>query len=709
MRIIALTILCLLAALPLAAQEETLKQRADKLVERIEQRPDKVWDYAFALRNMAQGDNRDTMVAYFEATLEHKSDHVRMAAAQLTLAMGRAELAYEVLGALLESEHSAVVEGAAAMITREMPDDDELVERIRDRWETSDKLATGARVALSEALLTLEGDDLALEQLREFLTSSDHELMGRAALVLSERGHAREVAQRLASLAREPGDIGRLARISGEVNKIDIAIEDHKSGKVKRKDKLIEVEIRAIRKHYADDFFVYNEKQQELSGENLVDNACRGMALATDRYGSYMTRAEIDEMNQDQEGRYVGIGAHVSQGEDGLINIDQPIYEGPAYAVGVRTGDKLVGILGPDGTRIDLTKVKLDEGVRYVRGPEGSTAVIFVKRRGVEGELKFEIPRRMVKVDTALEEMLPGDVGYVRLTRFGANSDVDMKESLESLRRRGMKYLILDLRGNGGGQLSTVVAIADMLLPKGKVISSTGGRWGDWKGKQRPFTSEGGDFTEIPLVCLIDGESASGSEMLSGALKDNNRAVLIGRPSFGKGIGQSFFSVDESGNTRILKCTVFSYYLPSGVSIDRYEGEGGVTPHILTKPDLLEPWQVYAIDKLRKSKRLVDYLDEHYRGEKKASMMRLASFDALDVTAWPEFDKFYGSLNTRLAKDDVRRELRFALRTRVQDDRGAEFTQNYQEDPTLLRGVDELLKKAGKDARQIAEYKAVMK
>src|SRR5690606_5659649 len=182
----------------------------------------------------------------------------------------------------------------------------------------------------------------------------------------------------------------------------------HKSGKFKRKDYLIETEVRAIKKHYVDDFFIYAEKPQALNNENLVDNACRAMAMATDRYAAFMTRKEIDEMNQDQEGNYVGIGAHVAVGDDGLIYITQPIYEGPAYAAGVRTGDKLLGILGPDGKRIDLTTLSLEEGVSHVRGPEGSTATIFVKRRGNDGELKFEIPRKMVHVDTALEEMLPG-------------------------------------------------------------------------------------------------------------------------------------------------------------------------------------------------------------------------------------------------------------------------------------------------------------
>jgi len=432
------------------------------------------------------------------------------------------------------------------------------------------------------------------------------------------------------------------------------------------------------------------------------------MAAGTDRYAAYMTRAEINEMEQDQEGNYVGIGAHVATGDDGLIYITQPIYEGPAYAAGLRTGDKLVGVLDLQGKRIDLTKLTLDEGVSYVRGPENSTAVLFVRRRGVENEIKFEIPRKMVHVDTALEEMLPGQVGYVRLTRFGGNSAKDMKASLDNLRRQGMKSLILDLRDNPGGQLQAVIDIADMFLPKGSVISSTGGRYGDWKGRQRPFKSEGGEYNEVPMVCLIDEGSASGSEMLSGALKDNKRATVIGRSTFGKGIGQSFFDIENSKNA-VLKCTVFRYFLPSGISIDRYEGEGGVAPDIQVGLDLLQPWQVYAIDALRDSGKLDAYLDQYYVGLKKADLMKLASFDGLRHEPWPEFEKFYAGLETQLSRDDVRREIRYALRARVQDDRGAEFTQNFQEDKVILRGVKELFAKIGQDPLTIPEYKAVMK
>ncbi|MCC6463967.1 MAG: PDZ domain-containing protein [Planctomycetes bacterium] len=710
MRVAAMLFALALGAVPVAAQEDnSLQEKAEKLLERVQKRPERAWDHAYSLRSLSKAEGGDKLNAVFEKGLDSESEHVRLVCAHLLVIAGSPDVALETVAELLESTDAAVVEAAARILAAEGPDDEEVLGKLREAWENAGDRTAPVRTALAEALYACTQDSLALEQLKEFAAGSDHELVARSSVALAELGQGAVVEGRLDSLSREPGELGRLARISREVVRIDRAVEEHKAGTHDTLDRLVAAEVRLVKQHYVDEFLVYAEKPQALTNENLVDNACRAMSTAVDRYGAFMTRAEIDEMNQDQEGNYVGIGAHVLQDENGFIYISQPIYEGPAYAAGIRTGDRLVGVQGPDGKRIDLTKLALEDGVKHVRGPEGSTAVVFVKRRGVEKELVFEIKRRMVHVDTALEEMLPGKVGYLRLTRFGANSGTDVKESLASLRRQGMETLVFDLRGNGGGQLSAVIDIADALLPKGRIISSTRGRFGDWAGTQPPFRSKGGDFTDIPMVVLVDGESASGSEMLSGALKDNNRAVVIGRTTFGKGIGQSFFNVEKTQGQRVLKGTVFSYLLPSGISIDAWEGQGGVTPHIFIEQELLEPWQVYAIDKLRKSQKLEEYLDQNYRGEAKQRFMGLAAFDALDPAAWPGFEAFYTGLATPLARDDVRRELRFALRSRVQDDRGAEFTQNYQEDQGLLRGVREVFSKTSRNFKDVPEYAKVIK
>jgi carboxyl-terminal processing protease len=702
----ALILMIAMLVLPVLSAQDQQLEAARTLIERIEQRPERAWDYAFSLRSMVRADEGGALLALFEEQLESRHEMVRLVCAQLVLSNGNEDLAWDALGMLLESESSSVIEAVANLAVAEFPEDEEFIERLRMRWEEPAGLSGAARVALSEALYLLDDDELALEQLREFVTSPDHELMNRAALVLAQRGHANEVGARIRNLEREPGDLGRLARIGARITDIDRAVEAHRSGAIRRRERLMEAQIRAIQTHYVDEHLVYNDRQYSLTTENLLDSAARAMAGGTDAYGAYLTAAEIEEMEQDQQGRYVGIGAHVSQGEDGRIRIDRPIYEGPAYAAGVRSGDELVAVLDRNGNRVELSERTLEEGVQLVRGPAGSTAVIFVRRRGVDEELRFEIKRQEVRVNTALGEMLPGGVGYVRLTRFGSNTDTDLLRAMNRLRREGMEQLVLDLRGNSGGQLSTVVNICDMLLPRGATIAVVGGRWGEW-ARPRRLTSSGGPYNDLPLVVLIDGDSASGSEMLAGAIKDNNRGLVIGRPSFGKGTGQTFFPVTNTGGSRVLKVTVFTYYLPSGVSIDTFAGEDGVVPDVVVHPELLEPWQVYAIDKLRSSGRLLEYVDRHYRGDQRAELMRLAGFDGRDHERWPGFEEFYTSLDTRLSRDDVRRELRAVLRSRVQDDRGAEFTQNFQEDHTLLRGIEELLKTRGKDIREVPEYRKV--
>ncbi|MCF6227618.1 MAG: S41 family peptidase [Planctomycetes bacterium] len=705
MRLLFAVAVAALLAFPLVAQD-TLQQKAEKLLTRIERRPQRAFDYGFTLRRMADAEGGDKLISLYEENLDHESEYVKLICARLVLVLGEPELAFETMGELLESEDSGIIEPVAMLLTDEGPDDEELLERLEMAWEDSEELSAGARVALAEAQFLCAQDTLALEQLREFSSGTNRALVNRATLVLSEIGEADSVAGRLAALASESSDVGRLARVNTAIVRINKAIADAKSGKIKRKDKLVEVAIREIKKNYVDGYFMFGDDQQDLNNENLLDNAARGMVGATDRYGQFMTKKEIDAMNEDSTGRYVGIGAHVAMGDDKIIYITQPIYSGPAYKAGLRTDDKLIAIIDAEGERIDLTKITLEEGVDLVRGPAGSMVTLFIKRRGVEKEIKLEIKRGTVALDTALEEMLPGKVGYVRLTRFGTNSAAEMAESLKNLRSQGMTTLILDLRGNGGGQLKAVLEIADMFLKKGTLISTAGGRFKPWH-KRQIYRSHGGKFNDIPMVVMIDENSASGSEMLSGALRD--RATLVGMATFGKGIGQSFFPVNGTEKSRWLKVTVFGYYMPSGASIDRYAGEGGVKPHIKALPNYLEPWEVYAIDKIEKSKKIEFYLDQNYRGAGKAKLMELASFDGLDSTQWPAFDDFYTNLDTKLAKNDVRRELRFALRRRVQDDRGGKYKQNYQEDIVLLRGIKEVMKKGGKDAQKISQYGKVMK
>lgn len=709
-------LLLLLLVTPLCAQDENpgAQAEAERTLGRIAQRPEKAWDFAITLRRMANGEEGAKLLAVFERGLEHENPWVQLVCARLICAKGNPETAYETIGKLLQSADFAIVESAAMLLSDYASDDEELVAKLRAAWKGSAKLSAGARVELCEALYLCTGDKLALDSLKEFLLSSDHDTKARAALALADLGESVTAQGRLEQLAKEPGLLGRLARVSNSIIGIRGKMEEIKTGVKAAKEPLLAMQIRTVKAHYVEDRFDYKNETLPLTNENLVDHCCRAMASYVDDFSDFLTPPEIKKLREDQEGRYYGIGAFVGKNVDeDFIRITQPMYNGPAYRAGMRSGDQLVAVNDSAGKRVELKGAEVDEAVALIKGPLNSTVTIFVRRRGVEKEMVFEVKRQEIEVDTALEEMLPGGVGYVRLTRFGANSADDMRKALSNLARQGMKSLVLDLRDNPGGQLTAVLEIADMFLKPGTLIATAGGVFGTWKQPQRYEVEEPKGkakdwprFYDIPMVVMINENSASGSEMLSGTLKDNKRATVVGQPSFGKGIGQSFFPV--RGSDRVLKCTVFTYYLPSGITIDRVAGVGGVTPHIVAEAEYLEPWEVYARDKLLKTDVLEQYLDTWYRGDTRERLMKLALFDGRDASLWPEFDRFYGSLNTLLSKEDVRRELRFRLRTRVADDRGAEFTQNFQEDRQLLVGLTELFKKSGGDIRSVPEYNAAL-
>ncbi|MCC6573635.1 MAG: PDZ domain-containing protein [Planctomycetes bacterium] len=707
-------ILALLSlAAPLGAQDDEEKgpaEEAAKLMDRITKRPDKMWDYTFTLRRMAEGENKATLLTVYEKGLDHESPHVRLACARLVVSVGTPTAALETLGELVKLEDSAIVEPAAMLLADLAEEDEEINAKLRAAWQSGGKLSIGARVALCEAMFACTGEKLALEQLREFLSSGDHELVARASLALADLNQTAEIQGRMGLLKREPGPLGRLARTSVEVLDIRATCDALRKGANDMVEPLLVAEMRQLMKHYVDPGFSYGNKTLDLNASNLVDNAGRAMARAVDDYSELLTAEEIREMEEDSAGRYAGIGAIVGKlPDDPYISITQPIYEGPAYKAGLRSGDRIVAALDKTGQRVDLANIEVDDAVQFIRDREGTTATIFVKRRGTANELKFEIKRAMIAMDTALAEMLPGNVGYIRLTKFGSNSHKDMERALRTLQRMGMKTLILDLRGNPGGQLEVVLKIADNFLKRESKISHTGGRWGIYRGTQPPFRSEGGAYTEIAMTVLIDEDSASGSEMLSGALKDNKRVTVIGQPTFGKGVGQTFFELRPERADRTLKLTVFSYFLPSGINIDRHNGVGGVTPDIRVDPEYLKPWEFYAREKLISGGKLDDYLDAQYTGEGKAALMKLADFDGKDITKWPKFEDLYASLKTKLGREDVRRELRYRLRIRVADDRGVEFVNNYQDDKQLLRAIKEVMAKAGQDPKSVSEYAAVMK
>lgn len=300
--------------------------------------------------------------------------------------------------------------------------------------------------------------------------------------------------------------------------------------------------------------------EQPVDNEALVEGAITGM-LATlgDDHTRYMSPAEQEVAERTFSGEYQGIGAEV-EARDGRITIVSPIDGSPAQAAGLRPGDIIVTA---DGILLDGMDVS--EAASLVRGPAGTAVRLQIERDGETFEI--EIVRDTVRLVSATGHMLPENIAYVRLSRFGDTTGDELNAILPGLMAQNPIGLILDLRRNPGGALDTTVEIADIFLDEGTVLIE---RFGD--GRERIFESESGNLGEtVPLVVLIDEGSASASEVLAGAIQDTGRGVLIGQTSFGKGTVQTWHTLSNSGGVRI---TIAQWLTPGETSIHKL----GLTP-----------------------------------------------------------------------------------------------------------------------------------
>ena len=297
-----------------------------------------------------------------------------------------------------------------------------------------------------------------------------------------------------------------------------------------------------------------------VESDSLVYSSIRGMLGTLDPHSSFFDPKAYAQMRERQEGRYYGLGIQIQATPEGDI-VATGVFEGsPAYKKGVRRGDAFAKI-GDEDAKGWTT----EQAMQKLRGPKGTTVHIELKRRGYEKAIPLDVTRDEVYIPTVPAAVMFDDTtGYIKLQDFGENTDRDLKRSLRDLTSKGMKRLILDIRGNPGGPLDQAIKVANEFLPRGRMIVYTRGRVSNSDQDYR--ATEDGEFLNIPIVMIANRSSASASEIVTGALQDHDRALLVGETTFGKALVQSVYRISGGAG---LALTTAHYYTPSGRLIQR--------------------------------------------------------------------------------------------------------------------------------------------
>jgi len=309
---------------------------------------------------------------------------------------------------------------------------------------------------------------------------------------------------------------------------------------------------------------------EEVSDKELLENAIRGMLSGLDPHSTYLDPEEYKELKIGTTGQFGGLGIQVGM-EDGFVKIISPIDDTPAFKAGLKAGDLII--------RLDEKSVKdmtLNEAVKIMRGKPGTKIDLSVMREGEDEPLKFTLERAIIKVESVKSYLLEPSFGYVRVSTFQSKTEKHLKQGIKQLVKKNgapLKGLILDLRNNPGGVLNSAADVSDLFIEQGKLVY-TKGRVED---SYFDFSAKPGDILKnAPMVVLINGGSASASEIVAGALQDHKRAVIMGEKSFGKGSVQT---IQELRNGGAVKFTTARYFTPNGRSIQAE----GIEPDIVLK------------------------------------------------------------------------------------------------------------------------------
>ena len=315
---------------------------------------------------------------------------------------------------------------------------------------------------------------------------------------------------------------------------------------------------------------IKQEYVDEIDQTEIMDSAINGALQSLDPYSSYMSPKSYEGMQTDTKGKFGGLGIEIGM-ESGVVKVISPIDDTPAANAGIKAGDYIVKINDEQVQGKTLTKA-----VELMRGPIGSKITLTVRRKNEKKALEFKIKRAIIEVKSVEAKIIgeKKEIGYLRLKSFNENSDKQLFKNINNFEKNNkLTSYILDLRNNPGGLLAQAISITDFFLDDGEIVSTKGRKISETK---RFFSKKGDGINGKPLIVITNNGSASASEIVSGALKDHKRAIILGEHTYGKGSVQSIIPLKNGGGIRL---TISKYYLPSGKSIS----EVGVLPDIFVE------------------------------------------------------------------------------------------------------------------------------
>lgn len=336
--------------------------------------------------------------------------------------------------------------------------------------------------------------------------------------------------------------------------------------------------------------FIQNDYVDEVDTDELVETAITEMLTNLDPHSVYIPAKDLEMTNAQLEGNFEGIGVEFNIFHD-TLHVVSPLSGGPSESLGIRSGDKIIEVDGERIAGVGLTNRKV---ISLLRGPKGSKVEIKIKRKGSKELLSFTIERDVIpQYSVDVYYMIDDVTGYIKVNRFAATTYMEFKEGLTQLQEQGMQNLILDLTGNPGGYMGQAVDLVDELISDNQMIVYTKGK--DSKHDSQYLSDRKGDFEKGPIIVLIDEGSASASEIVSGALQDHDRALVVGRRSYGKGLVQMPVELTDGSAMRL---TISRYYTPSGRCIQKPYSQN-LDDYHMEYYERFENGEVYSQDSIK--------------------------------------------------------------------------------------------------------------